>query len=91
MNDDKKPTLTVMRLANMHKVHPQMTVEHKCDRCGEQTGIYPSGQAIIQRYGRENIEIVCDVCAGPNVIGTPAPGTFAELKQSVAFDPTKKQ
>jgi hypothetical protein len=89
--NDKKTMLTVMRLANMHKVHPQMTVEHKCDRCGEQTGIYPSGQAVIQRYGRENIEIVCDVCAGPNVVGEPAPGALGEFGQSASFDPTKKQ
>jgi hypothetical protein len=86
-----KSILTVMRLANMHKVHPQMTTEYNCDRCQEQTGIYPSGQAIIKQHGRKNIEIVCDVCAGPNVIGAIAPGGLAEIKQSVPFDPSKKQ
>lgn len=79
-----------MRLANMHRVHPQMTAEHSCDRCREQTGIYPSGQAIIEKYGRANVEIVCDVCAG-DVIGAPAPGALDEIGQSQAFDPTRKQ
>lgn len=88
---NKKATLTVMRLANMHRVHPQMTTEYKCDRCGEQAGIYPSGQSIIRKYGRDHIEIVCNVCAGPDVLGELAPGGLAEMKQSVAFDPTKKQ
>lgn len=86
-----KTMLTVMRLANMHRVHPQMTTEYNCDRCGTQTGIYPSGQSVIQKYGRETVEIVCDVCAGPDVIGDVAPGGVAEVRQSVSFDPPKKR
>lgn len=86
-----KARLNVMRLANMTRAHPQMTTEHNCDRCGEQTGIYPSGQSAIARYGRENIEIVCDVCSGPALIGTPAaPGIPGEILASKPFDPTSK-
>jgi hypothetical protein len=86
-----KTQLTVVRLANMHKVHPQMTTAYNCDLCGEQVGIYPSGQKVIKQLGRNNVVIVCDECAGPNVMGKPAPGALAEVKQSVSFDPTKKQ
>lgn len=87
----QKYSLNVMRLANMTRSHPQMTTEYNCDRCGEQTGIYPSGQAAIARYGRENVTIVCDVCAGPNLIATPAaPGIPQEILESKPFDPTKR-
>jgi transcription elongation factor Elf1 len=86
-----KTMLTVMRLANMHKVHPQMTTAYNCDLCGEQTGIYPSGQKVIKQLGRNNVVIVCDVCAGPNAIGAPAPGALEEVGQSTPVDPTKKQ
>jgi hypothetical protein len=88
-----KTQLTVMRLANMHKVHAQMTTAYNCDLCGEQAGIYPSGQRVIREHGRNNIVIVCDVCAGPDValVAPPAPGALEEVGQSVPFDPTKKQ
>lgn len=80
--------LNVMRLVNMIRTHPQMTTEHKCDRCGAQTGIYPSGQSAIERFGRENIEIVCDVCAGPALFGEPAgPGILDEIRASKPANP----
>lgn len=88
-----KTKLIVMRLRDMKRVHPQMRSEFNCSKCGEQVGIYPSGQSVIQSNGRENVEIVCGVCNGPALLGALAPGALQEPFESVPFDPdpTKKQ
>ena len=55
--------LIVMRLANMHRVHPRQDNSRVCAVCGEQVGIYPSGQAMLRRD--PTIRIICDVCFTP--------------------------
>lgn len=53
--------LVVMRLIDMHKMHPQQDNSKVCALCGQPVGIYPSGQAAIRT--EPTIEIVCSVCA----------------------------
>lgn len=88
-----KAKLLVMRLRDMKRVHPQMRSEFSCSKCGEQVGIYPSGQSVIEAKGRENVEIVCDVCNGPFTGGILTTEAIREVGESVSFDPdpTKKQ
>jgi hypothetical protein len=73
--------LIVMRLAEMHRVHP-LQIERKCHGCGEVVGIYPSGQVAILR--EPDIEILCNHC---HPIGNDpvrlAPGAEVEPFQSV--------
>lgn len=52
--------LTVMRLADMHRMHPQQDNSRTCDLCGARVGIYPSGLSAIKAHPA--IEIVCSVC-----------------------------
>jgi hypothetical protein len=73
-----KLTLITMRLKDMRRVHPQMTTG-KCGRCGEDVGIYPSGQKAIEKY--EEVEIVCHVCRDPGAAAL-APGAFEEPWES---------
>lgn len=66
----------------MERVHPDQ-IEDKCDLCGTTVGIYPSGQGVIARHGRENTEVACYECNGP-IGGLPvAPGAELEPFQSV--------
>ena len=53
--------LVVMRLIDMHKVHPEQ-VTMDCALCGEKVGVYPSGQKML-RLAPGPVEIVCAVCA----------------------------
>lgn len=89
MSTEAKTKLIVMRLRDMRRVHPQMRSEFNCSRCGEQVGIFPSGQSLIQSRGRENVEIVCGVCNGP-VTGILTTEAIREVGESVPADPTKK-
>jgi hypothetical protein len=59
MNDE--PTLIVMRLTNMYKVHPRQDESKVCSKCDERVGIYPSGQAALK--ANPDIKIVCINCA----------------------------
>jgi hypothetical protein len=52
--------LVVMRLADMHKVHPQQ-VTRECAFCREPVGVYPSGQKAL-RLNPGPVEIICQVC-----------------------------
>lgn len=75
-----KLLLIVMRLKDMHRVHPEQ-VEGKCARCGEVVAIYPSGQQVLKDYP-DQIEVVCQICrpqAGASIL---APGAELELFES---------
>lgn len=73
--------LIAMRLADMVRVHPQMSREHVCSTCGERVGIYPSGQGVLWRY--PEIKIVCHECIPEADRFCPAPGWEAEPSESV--------
>lgn len=73
--------LIAMRLADMVRVHPQMSTEHVCSACGERVGIYPSGQDVLRQY--PEIKIVCQKCIPDADQFCPAPGWDAELNQSI--------
>jgi hypothetical protein len=73
--------LIVMRLANMRRVHPRQDNSHVCAACGEQVGIYPSGQAMLRH---DTTRIICDVCRSPADIEFLAPGAEVEPLESVA-------
>lgn len=66
----EKASLLCMRLADMARVHPLMSRAYKCDRCGHQLGIYPSGQEHIRQYGRDHIELICNQCTNrqPDIV-----------------------
>lgn len=75
--------LVVMRLVDMHKMHPLQDSSKLCDLCGAPVGIYPSGQAAIR--ADPTIEIVCSVCAlkaferfEDTAIPAGDPGTIAQ-------------
>ena len=81
---DAPSTLLVMRLADMVRVHPQQDNSRTCDRCGEQVGIYPSGQEVLRK--NPSTEIVCSVCAEqdpPPTLQALAPGALHEPFESV--------
>lgn len=73
-------TLHVMRLAEMHRTHPQQITGH-CSECGHTVGIYPSGQAILQQT--PGVKLVCNVCGTPGEDAMLAPGAVDEALQSV--------
>jgi hypothetical protein len=78
--------LGVMRLADMHKVHPEQDNSHVCAVCGHRVGVYPSGQRV---KAQPRIRLVCNHCLEPDPaeIYLPAPGAFEEMRESV---PAKK-
>jgi hypothetical protein len=76
-----KPILIVMRLANMHRVHPKQ-IESVCARCGHVVAIYPSGQTALRHFGAENVEIVCEVCHFPGPDAVALPGVVEESRES---------
>ena len=85
-----KLTLLVMRLADMHRVHPDM-VTRVCHKCGHKVGIYPSGQKAMARVGERWVNIVCHVCQ-PTSEGFPlAPGALTEPFESVAASPPSSE
>lgn len=82
-------TLYVMRLDQMHRVHPAMDRSQTCDRCAQPVGIYPSGQDALRRYGRANVQVLCNVCEIPPPSSILAPGALAERSQSVPANQAK--
>jgi hypothetical protein len=78
--------LMVMRSADMHVVHPRMTVDRVCSECGQQVGIYPSGQELLRRYPKT--KIICVTCR-PNLLvdSILAPGALNEPAQSINREP----
>lgn len=81
-----KPVLIVMRLADMHRVHPDQVLD-KCCKCGETVAIYPSGQLIIEHTRiTGGVDLVCHVCRDPNALLVPAPGSLDEVAESKRRD-----
>jgi hypothetical protein len=79
--------LLVMRLADMHRVHPEQDNSRVCACCGEQVGIFPSGQRAL-RFA-PTLKIVCNVCAERQprpVVRISAPGALDEARESVPKD-----
>ena len=58
--DGHRPVLLVMRLCDMHRVHPGQDNSHVCERCGFQVGIYPSGQDMLKEH--PDARILCSIC-----------------------------
>jgi hypothetical protein len=90
----EKPTvnqLIVMRLADMHTRHPQQDDTKVCSKCGQQVGIYPSGQRALAEDS--DLEILCMKCVPANDLGaylnSPAPGAIEEALD-LMFDKRKK-
>lgn len=77
----KRATLIVMRLSDMHRVHPEMDIARTCSRCRANVGIYPSGQAAL-RNREYRMVIVCSVCQPPPAGAVLVPGAEAERGQS---------
>ena len=71
--------LIVMRLADMHKVHPDQ-ITSNCVRCNAVVGIYPSGQAALKRD--PNMKPVCQVCHPNPAMAPLAPGAEFEPFES---------
>jgi len=82
MEDVPTVKLVVMRLKDMHRVHPgQITA--RCSMCHKKVGVYPSGQKVMKEYPGE-VELVCSVCNGPVSPFAPlAPGAEIEPFESV--------
>jgi DNA-directed RNA polymerase subunit RPC12/RpoP len=73
--------LIVMRLADMHRVHPDQDTSRVCAECGEQVGIYPSGQRVLR--DDPTTRIVCNRCGEPvGGIVILAPGAEREPFES---------
>jgi DNA-directed RNA polymerase subunit RPC12/RpoP len=81
--------LIVMRLADMHRVHPRQDNSRVCGTCGQQVGIYPSGQAMLRHHS--DTAIVCSVCSAARPVAETilAPGVVEELFESVPAEPTE--
>jgi hypothetical protein len=82
-------TLITMRSADMRLVHPDTDFSYRCSECAALVGIYPSGQAIIRKFGKARVKIVCNRCvdAGEVSHAQPAPGALAEVGKSVRKEP----
>lgn len=80
MSEPKK-ILICMRLADMHRVHPDQ-IEGKCSRCGEVVGIYPSGQRVLKAYPPGEVELECQICRSEIDVLLLAPGAHLEPLQS---------
>jgi hypothetical protein len=78
------PELIVMRLADMHRQHPQQDNSRVCVECGQRVGIYPSGQRVLAQL--PSVAIVCSRCLWkrpqPDKVFL-APGAEGEASESV--------
>jgi hypothetical protein len=72
--------LIVMRLADMHRVHPSQDNSRVCATCGEPVGIYPSGQRVLKTD--PTIRIVCSRCRPSADVLVLAPGAEREPFES---------
>ena len=71
--------LLCMRLADMHRVHPEQVVD-VCHLCGELVGVYPSGQQVMREH--PDAMLVCQVCREPGRGAKLAPGAEREPFES---------
>ena len=76
----KQVELIVMRLADMHRVHPDQ-ITATCHGCGHLVGVYPSGQEVMRHY--PDVRLTCQVCKTPGENAPLAPGAEFEAFQSV--------
>lgn len=76
-------SLHVALLQDMAVVHPQMDDTQDCSRCQRPVGIYPSGLAIIRKFGRARVDLICARCELPPIGAALAPGAAMEPFQSV--------
>jgi hypothetical protein len=75
-----RPTeLIVMRLADMHRVHPEQIVS-RCMRCNHEVAIYPSGQLVLAAH--PGTIVTCQICSQPGPNAQLAPGAEHEPFQS---------
>jgi ribosomal protein S27E len=72
--------LIVMRLADMHRVHPEQ-ISGRCAGCGHEVAIYPSGQQVMKRH--PDVRLTCQVCKTPGPNAALAPGAEFEPFESV--------
>jgi hypothetical protein len=86
---DAPAMLVVMRVATMTKAHPKTDFTHRCARCHEPVGIFPSGQRLLRE--QPNVEIVCHGCAGDTtaimlvLAGEALPGVRQRARQSISI------
>jgi hypothetical protein len=73
--------LVVMRLVEMHRVHPKQDNSRMCAKCGERVGIYPSGQDVLRLH--PEARIICSHCVEPVDVAVLAPGAEREPFESV--------
>jgi hypothetical protein len=78
--------LTVMRLADMRVVHPEQ-ITARCSFCGEEVGVYPSGQWVMREI--PDVQLICQVCSWPGPAAKLAPGAELEPMQSVWKEPRR--
>ena len=76
----KRVGLICIRLDEMFRVHPEQIILN-CSKCGEQVGVYPSGQGVLAEYG-DRVDIICNHCQPPGIAAGLAPGAHAESSQS---------
>lgn len=76
----KSPELICMRTIDMQVVHPDQ-ITASCAECGEEIGIYPSGQRALRDV--PGIKAVCQMCRTPGPRAALAPGAEVEPFQSV--------
>jgi hypothetical protein len=77
-------TILVMRLADMHTLHPNQDNSYTCARCNAVVGIFPAGVRAIK--ANPDTKIVCNVCQEADYsvfISKPVPGMFEDLKNTV--------
>lgn len=82
----RRVLLYVMNLEDMVRVHPAMDTAHVCMKCGQRVGIYPSGQAVLKKFGSKRVDVVCNRCGTPPVGSLLAPGAEQELGESRPAD-----
>lgn len=78
---DCTAVLAVCRASDMFVAHPDTDYTHVCSRCGEEVGIYPSGQRVLRQH--TNVILMCNRCAPQGVGWQLAPGAAIEPSQSL--------
>jgi len=80
---DMRINLFVMRANEMLRVHPLTDWSHRCSKCNEPVGIYPSGQVVIEEQGTANVTIICNHCQPRSIIMGLAPGALDDVRESI--------
>ena len=74
--------LLTMRLSDMRRRHPRQDNSRHCSGCGEQVGIYPSGQLLLAE--NPGLRILCNHCIDPRPGDAHliSPAVLEEIKES---------